>query len=153
MMKRFHSLSSRGLVVVLCALVAAIASMSWLVGSNRGAVASSLGTNATPKYYSINVTSPVTTTATFNRTVPPGKTFLLSEIILQNPASDIGRINVSRGSSRLLTIGLQNFKTEQHTLTKPIKFAGGQKLKLFIDCDNASGGCTPAALFVGVLKG
>ena len=153
-MKGFHSLRrSPGLVVALCALVAAIGGTSWLVGNNGAAVASSLGNNSTPKYYSITVTSPVNTTATFTKTVPPGKTFLLSEIILQNPASDIGRIHVRRGSSRLLTVGLQNFDTEQHTLTKPIKFGGGQKLVLFIDCDNASGGCTPAALFVGVLKG
>ena len=151
-MKRFHSLRpSPRLVVALCALAAAIACTSWLVGNNGAAVAS--GNNGTPRYYSITVTSPVTSTATFRRTVPPGKTFLLSEIILQNPASDVGRVHVSRGSSRLLTIGLQNFNTEQHTLTTPIKFGGGDKLVLFIDCDNPSGGCTPSALFVGVLKG
>jgi hypothetical protein len=153
-MKRFHSLrSSPGLVVALCALVAAIAGTSWLVSNNGAAVASAAGNKGRPKYYSITVSSPVTTTATFKRTIPSGKTFLLSEIILQNPASDIGRIHVRRGKSRLLNVGLQNFDTEQHTLTKPIKFSGGQKLVLFIDCDNASGGCTPAALFVGVLKG
>ena len=151
-MKGFHSLPSPGPVVALCALVVAIVGTSWVVGNNGAVVASNLGRNAKPKDYSITVANPVTSTATLTRTIPPGKTFLLSEIILQNPASDVGRVQVRRGSSRLLTIGLQNFKTEQHTLTTPIKFGGGQKLVLFIDCDNPSGGCTPAALFVGVLR-
>ena len=153
-MKGFRSLSpSPGLMVALCALVAAIASTSWVVGNNGAVVAANLGRNAKPKDYSFTVKSPVTSTATLKRTIPQGKTFLLSEVILQNPASDVGRIHVSRGNSRLLTIGLQNFNTEQHTLTTPIKFGGGQKLVLFIDCDNPGPGCTPAALFAGVLRG
>jgi hypothetical protein len=145
---------SPALAVALLALVAAIAGTSWALGSGGAGTASKLRQNAAkPKDYSITVPAPVTSTATIRRTVPAGKTFLLSDIILQNPASDIGRVAVRRGGSRLLELGLQNFRTEQHSLNTPIKFRGGQKLALFIDCDNPSGGCTPAALFVGVLKG
>ncbi len=155
MLSRVRSLRpSPALVVSVLALAAAIAGTSWAVGSGGAGTASKLQKNAAkPKDYSITVPTPVTSTATIRRTVPSGKTFLLSDVILQNPASDIGRIVVRRGSSRLLNLGLQNFRTEQHSLNTPLKFRGGQKLTLFIDCDNPSGGCTPAALFVGVLKG
>jgi hypothetical protein len=154
-LRKVHSLRpSPALIVSILALVTAIAGTSWAVGDSGAGTASKLRRNAPkPKDYSIAVTTPVTSTATIRRTVPTGKTFLLSDVILQNPASDTGRIEVRRGSSRLLKLQLQKFSTEQHSLNTPIKFRGGQKLTLFIDCDNPSGGCTPAALFVGVLKG
>jgi hypothetical protein len=152
-LKKIRSLRpSPVLVVALLALVAAIAGTSWAVGSS-GTASKLQKTAAKPRDYSITVTAPVTSTATIRRTIPAGKAFLLSDVIVQNPASDIGRVQVRRGSSRLLELGLQNFSTEQLTLKTPIKFRGGQRLALFIDCDNPSGGCTPSALFVGVLKG
>jgi hypothetical protein len=142
------------LIVSVLALVTAIAGTSWALGSSGADTVAKLQKNAAqPRDYSITVTAPVTSTATIKRTIPAGKAFLLSDVILQNPASDIGRVQVRRGSSRLLELGLQNFSTEQLSLKTPIKFRGGQRLALFIDCDNPSGGCTPSALFVGVLKG
>jgi hypothetical protein len=132
-------------------MVIAIASTGWAVGTGAAPTASKGA--AQPRDYSITVKTPVTTTATIKRTVPAGKTFLLSDIILQNPASDLGRLTVRRGKSPLLQLNLQKFTTQQHSLNAPIRFRGGQKLVLFIDCDNSTGGCTPAALFAGKLKG
>jgi hypothetical protein len=150
-MQKARSFSpSPALVVAVLALVAAAAGTSWAVGSRSAGTASSA---AKPQDYSITVTTPVTSTATLRRTVPAGKTFLLSDVVLQNPASDIGRVVVRRDGTRLLQLALSKFSTEQHSFNKPIRFSAGEKVTLFIDCDNPSGGCTPAALFAGVLKG
>ena len=132
-----------GLVAVL-AIAAAIA--------GAGAAAGAAG-GGKPKHYSLAPKAPVTTTATISRTVPRGKRFLLYDMIFQNPAADLGRLVLKRGGQTLLTLGLQNFRTQQHSLQAPISFGHAQKIRLFIDCDNPSGGCTPAALLTGRLKG
>jgi len=94
---------------------------------------------------------PVTTTVVLQSNLPAGRTFLLSDVIVQNPASDIGRLRIQRGESTLVELGLQNFRADQHHFDTPVRFLPGQKVTVFIDCDNPSSGCTPSALFVGVL--
>jgi hypothetical protein len=97
---------------------------------------------------------PVTSTATLPSPLPATKTFLLSDVVFQNPASDMGRVRVQRAGQVLLEVGLQSFSTtvEQQFVT-PLEFKPGEALTVFIDCDNPSGGCLPAVLFSGVLQG
>ena len=93
---------------------------------------------------------PVTSTATVQSNLPADKTFLLSEVVFQNPSSDIGRIHL-RDGSRLLQLSLGDFSTHHERFDTPLRFKPGEKVELFIDCDNPSGGCTPSALVAGVL--
>ena len=104
-----------------------------------------------PTDFQLGPTSPVTTEAVFQFTVPAGKTFLLTNAVFQNPASDVGRLELRRDGSRLLQLNLTKFSTQEHHFDTPLRFKAGQKVELFIDCDNPSGGCTPSALFGGVL--
>lgn len=147
---RFPSLrSSPALAVALVVLAATVAGTSWAIGAGDAPRAAPKGK---PKHYALNVSAPVTSTATLSRTVPRRRTFLLYDIVFQNPASDIGRVRLLRGGTTLLELALQNFRLEHVSLQAPIAFRRRQQIRIFIDCDNASGGCTPAALLSGVLR-
>ena len=138
-------------LVAAFALVVAILVSGSAAGEDDG-VSSRAAPKGKPKHYALNVTAPVTTTALITRTVPRGKTFLLYDIIFQNPAADVGRIQLRRGNETLLNLALQTFRAQHFTLQAPIAFRRAKKIGLFIDCDNPSGGCTPAALLSGVLR-
>ena len=168
------------MVVALIALVAAMGGTSWALAKHsvgkdqlkKGAVTSvavkdgslqkrdlskaaltgpGLLGRGEPIAFRLAPASPVTSEAVFDSSLPAGKRFLLSDVVLQNPSSDIGRVRIRRGGVTLLELGLQNFTTHQQHFDTPIRFGAGQKVSFFVDCDNPSGGCTPAALFVGVL--
>jgi hypothetical protein len=96
-------------------------------------------------------TSPVTIEATLAYTVPADKTLLLSNVVFQNPASDVGRLELRRSGATLMQLNLTKFSTQDQHFDSPITFPAGTKVELFIHCDNPSGGCTPSALFAGVL--
>ena len=96
--------------------------------------------------------SPVSGTQTLTFTAPAGKTLLITDIVFQNPASDVGRIQLQRDGAPLIEIGLQNFRDLDYHFIVPLQFTEGQRVQIFIDCDNpGSPGCTPAAYFAGVL--
>jgi hypothetical protein len=168
------------MVVALVALVAAMGGTSWALAKHsvgkdqlkKGAVTSAAVKDGSlqkrdlskaaltgpgllgrgrPVAFRLAPKSPVTSVAVFNSNLPAGKRFLLSDIVVQNPASDIGRVQVRRGGVTLLELALQTFTTDQHHFDTPIRFGAGQRVSFFVDCDNPSGGCTPAALFVGVV--
>jgi hypothetical protein len=96
-------------------------------------------------------TSPVTTEATLSYTVPADRTLLLSNVVFQNPSSDVGRLELRRSGATLMQLNLTKFSTQHEHFESPITFPAGTKIDLFIHCDNPSGGCTPSALFSGVL--
>jgi hypothetical protein len=170
------------MVVALIALVAAMGGTSWALAKHsvgkdqlkKGAVTSAAVKDGSlqkrdlskaaltgpgllgrgrPVAFRLAPTSPVTSTAVFNSDLPAGRRFLLSDIVVQNPAEDIGRVRIRRGGVTLLELGMQNFTTHEQHFDTPIRFGAGQRVSFFVDCDNPSGGCTPAALFVGVVTG
>jgi hypothetical protein len=101
--------------------------------------------------FELAFSTPVTSTATVQSNLPADKTFLLSEVVFQNPSSDIGRIHLRRDGSTLLQLSLSNFSTHHERFDTPLRFKPGEKVELFVDCDNPSSGCTPSALVAGVL--
>lgn len=133
------------------------AAFALAVGATSLAISAGTGGAATkggkPTAYGLNPESPVSTTATVSQKVPKGKTFLLSDIIFQDPSQDTGRVRLMRGGTTLLDLNLQHFSTQQHSLQTPIAFKSRQKIKFFIDCDNPGPGCTPGLFLSGVLKG
>jgi hypothetical protein len=112
------------------------------------------GTPAIATSFRVAPAAPVVSTATVPASLPATKTFLLTDVVFQNPAADIGRIKVQRAGQDLLEVALQSFSTtvEQQFIT-PLEFRPGEALTVFIDCDNPSGGCLPAVLFSGLLQG
>jgi hypothetical protein len=101
--------------------------------------------------FELAFSTPVFSTATVQSNLPADKTFLLSEVVFQNPLSDIGRIHLRRDGSPLLQLSLSNFSIHHERFDTPLRFKPGEKVELFVDCDNASGGCLPSALVAGVL--
>jgi hypothetical protein len=95
--------------------------------------------------------NPVTSTETLTYLVPAGNTLLVSDVVFQNPASDLGRIVLRRSGATVMELALDSFRTQQHRFEIPLEFTEGEAVELFIDCDNPTGGCTPAVLVVGVL--
>ena len=101
--------------------------------------------------FELAFSTPVTSTAIVQSNLPADKTFLLSELVFQNPSSDIGRIQLRRDGSTLLQLSLSDVSTQHERFDTPLRFKPGEKVGLFVDCDNPSGGCNPSALVAGVL--
>ena len=86
--------------------------------------------------------------------VPDGKTLVITDILLQNPRGDAGLLQLRRGDTVLLEVGLANFRDLDYHLVEPWTFAPGQSLVLAVSCqDPATDNCRPAASFSGRLAG
>lgn len=85
---------------------------------------------------------------------PDGKTLVITDILLQNPRGDAGLLQLRRGETVLLEVGLANFRDLDYHLVEPWTFAPGQQLVLAVSCqDPATDNCRPAASFSGRLAG
>lgn len=82
-----------------------------------------------------------------NFTVPEGKILQLTDIILQNPAGEAGRLEIRRGDTALLVVELANFRDLDYHFVAPIVFGPGQQLVLSAACTSPT--CTPGAYFAG----
>ncbi|MEU2025489.1 hypothetical protein ABZ565_25565 [Streptomyces sp. NPDC016469] len=68
-------------------------------------------------------------------TVPAGKTFQLTDIVVQNPQGDAGTLAVSAGrETRVLSLGLENFRDSDYHFVTPIVVPAGGKVTMTIDC-------------------
>ncbi|NEC65823.1 hypothetical protein [Streptomyces sp. SID9727] len=68
-------------------------------------------------------------------TVPAGKTFRLTDIVVQNPQGDAGTLVVSAGrGTRVLSLGLENFRDSDYHFVTPIVVPAGGKVTMTIDC-------------------
>lgn len=87
-------------------------------------------------------------------TVPAGQLLRLTDIVLQNPQGDTGRLEVRRDGDVLLTLALQNFRDIDYHFVAPILFTEGSSLQLSLVCDAVtapSTSCRPSGSFVGFL--
>ena len=86
--------------------------------------------------------------------VPAGQTYRMTDLVLQNPAGDVGNIEIRRDGAVLLSLAMQNFRDIDYHFVTPITFTEGQSLVFFVSCDGVAPPgtqCTPAASFVGLL--
>ncbi|MFG2570718.1 hypothetical protein ACGFR6_35505 [Streptomyces sp. NPDC048567] len=68
-------------------------------------------------------------------TVPAGKAFQLTDIVVQNPQGDAGTLVVSAGrETRVLSLGLENFRDSDYHFVTPIVVPAGGKVTMTIDC-------------------
>jgi hypothetical protein len=88
--------------------------------------------------------------------IPDGRTFSLTDIVLQNPNGDSGRLTILRGSEVLLESGLENFRDLDYHFVAPYVFESGENLTLSITCTavGQAGGttCNAAATFSGFIR-
>ncbi|MEQ0563499.1 hypothetical protein ABJI51_30850 [Amycolatopsis sp. NEAU-NG30] len=116
--------------------------------------------NGTPTDFRVaadaNIDSNVNRFAEFPYTMPdPGKTLVITDLILQNPRGDTGTLRLLRDSggtkSVLLEVGLSNFRDLDHHWLQAWRFQPGEKIVLAVSCQNPGdrGHCTPSVSFSG----
>ncbi|MEV5987438.1 hypothetical protein AB0L85_20880 [Streptomyces sp. NPDC052051] len=67
-------------------------------------------------------------------TVPSGKTFELTDIVVQNPQGDAGTLVVSTGDGQLLNLALENFRDSDYHFVTPIQVRAGGRITLAVSC-------------------
>ncbi|MGW3395018.1 COG1470 family protein [Streptomyces hydrogenans] len=68
-------------------------------------------------------------------TVPAGKTFRLTDILVQNPQGDAGTVVITGdGGSRILTLALENFRDSDYHFVTPILVPAGGQVTMTVDC-------------------
>jgi hypothetical protein len=84
-----------------------------------------------------------------------GETFELTDILLQNPDGNVGRLAIRRGGDTLLVVALENFRDLDYHFVVPVVFAEGESLVLQVICDEVTApgatSCDVAAYFSGSL--
>src|SRR3954468_342267 len=91
-------------------------------------------------------------------TVAKGSSMSVTDIVLQNPEGDSGKLTLLRDKEPLLVQELDNFLHLDFPFITPIIFGQGQKLVLSVVCNNKPIGtnpaaaCTPAVYFSGTTK-
>ncbi|MFE5791118.1 hypothetical protein ACFQ8C_00945 [Streptomyces sp. NPDC056503] len=94
-------------------------------------------------------------------TVPAGKAFRLTDIVVQNPQGDAGTVvvTVDRGS-RVLTLALENFRDSDYHFVTPIMVPAGGEVTMTVDCRKigrpvnapAPGRCAESLFLGGTLQ-
>ena len=86
---------------------------------------------------------------------PAGKSFMLTDMVLENPQGDTGQITINRTNPNavLFQVGLGNFRDLDYHFVSPILFRPGQQLNIQVNCTTPGSGastCNPAVSFSGV---
>jgi len=98
------------------------------------------------------------TTRTDTYTVPARRTLVITDIVLQNPQGDEGRLDLVVDGATVLTVALNNFRDLDYHLVSPIEVPTGRTVTMRITCGRpgpalvgASGGaqCRDFALLSG----
>lgn len=85
--------------------------------------------------------------------VPNDQFLELTDIVLQNPNGDSGRIVISRDGSPILVSALENFRDLDYHFVSPYVFDSGSNLTVQItSCTNPATACEAAVSFSGFLR-
>jgi hypothetical protein len=87
---------------------------------------------------------------TLSYTVPPGKTFQLTDIVFENPSGDTGLIVLARNGTVLLQTNMANFRDLDYHLVAPVIFTSTQQMQMTVTgCTDV---CQPGVFYSGYLK-
>jgi hypothetical protein len=75
-----------------------------------------------------------TTSTTF--VVPAGKALNLTDLVLENPQGDFGKLTLLQGSNPLLVLALENFRDLDYHFVSPIVATPGTHLQLTMQCNS-----------------
>ncbi|WP_211121819.1 hypothetical protein [Streptomyces yatensis] len=67
-------------------------------------------------------------------TVPDGKSFELTDIVVQNPQGDAGTLVISSDDGQLLNLALENFRDSDYHFVTPIQVAAKGKVTISVSC-------------------
>ncbi|MEV5775408.1 hypothetical protein AB0L49_29950 [Streptomyces antimycoticus] len=67
-------------------------------------------------------------------TVPDGKSFELTDIVVQNPQGDAGTLMISSDDGQLLNLALENFRDSDYHFVTPIQVAAKGKVTISVSC-------------------
>jgi len=86
--------------------------------------------------------------------VGANQTFALTDLVLQNPSGDQGRIRVLINGTTILESALQNFRDLDFHFVAPYVVPAGQAISIQVDCDatqipDPTLGCSDAVSFSG----
>lgn len=94
--------------------------------------------------------------AASTETVPSNQRYSITDVVLQNPQGDAGRLQLRRQSDgdteTLIEVRLENFRDLDYHFVSPVRFTPGQDVSLLITCENEEQACNPAAYFTGFVK-
>lgn len=105
----------------------------------------------------LTVQAPIGSTIIDSFTVPEGQTLLLTDVLLQNPYFDGGKVVLLRGTDVLFEWNLDNIQIDApNAVVSPLELAGGTQLSFSVTCstvgDPTLGQCQPGLLFSGKLR-
>ncbi|MGW0993291.1 COG1470 family protein [Streptomyces sp. NPDC002523] len=67
-------------------------------------------------------------------TVPKGKTFELTDMVVQNPQGDAGTLVVSTDDGQLLNLALENFRDSDYHFVTPVQVRSGGRVTITVSC-------------------
>jgi len=81
-----------------------------------------------------NVVGPGGNTGTTGYTVPAKTTFAITDLVLENPQGDTGRLDVLVDGREILTLALANFRDLDYHFVSPIQVGAGKTLSIRTTC-------------------
>jgi hypothetical protein len=83
----------------------------------------------------VNVPTTGTREKTATLTVPAGKVWELTDLVLANPQGDFGLVSLQVGGNMLFQLGLENFRDMDYHFVSPIRASGGQSITMTVQCN------------------
>jgi hypothetical protein len=102
-------------------------------GSGAGPTSGPSGTE-TPFNHRLGAQAGAGGQATDQFTVANKTTFLLTDLVLQNPQGDTGRVDVLVNNQIILTMSLANFRDQDYHLVTPVEAGAGQAVSIHTNC-------------------
>jgi hypothetical protein len=97
-----------------------------------------------------NPAVPKGTTQPQSRQTPANTTFFMTDIVLQNPDGNVGRITIERDGTTLLTSALENLRDLDFHFVAPYEFGAGHSVTVEVFCSpDSPADCTASASFAG----
>ncbi|WP_176731529.1 hypothetical protein [Micromonospora rhizosphaerae] len=87
----------------------------------------------------LSVTAGAGAIGTDRYTVPSRRVFVLTDIFLQNPQGDEGRLDLVVDGRTVLTVALANFRDLDYHMVSPIEVSAGRVISLRTNCRRAPG--------------
>jgi hypothetical protein len=115
-------------------------------GSGQSAGLSGNSSAGTATGERLHVTCPSHCNASF--VVPAGRSFSLTDLVLQNPDGNSGTLTLRRGNAAVLSEGLANFRDLDYHFVAPLILRSRQRLAVEVRCRK----CSPAVYFAGFLS-
>jgi hypothetical protein len=84
----------------------------------------------------LEVTAAKATTKSSSYVVPAGKKLNLTDLVLQNPQGDFGKLTLTQGTKTLLVVALENFRDLDYHFVSPIVAPAGTRLQLTTQCNS-----------------